>query len=782
MSKYIGASVKRKEDGRFITGRGRYTDDIVLPNMTHASIVRSPHAHAKIKSINVEQAKAQPGVVAIFTGKDMEADGVGSVPNGWQIGEDMKEPPHPPLAVGKVRHVGDGVAVVIAEDRYAAKDAAELVEVDYEMLPAVTDAAKAIEKGAPAVHDEASDNVSFVWELGDKDAADSALKSPHHTTKLEIVNQRLIANAIEPRSAIGDYDAGRDELTLYTSSQNPHLIRLLLCAFVLGIPEHKVRVISPDVGGGFGSKIFHYPEEIIMSWATRKIGRPIKWTAERSESYLTDAHGRDHHTTAEMGFDKDGNILGLRVNTVANLGAYLSTFSGGVPTWLYGTLLAGQYKTKNIYVQVTGVFTNTTPVDAYRGAGRPEATYVLERLMDTAAREMNMDPAELRRKNFIPPDAFPYETPVVMQYDSGNYEPALDKALQMSNYTKLREEQKKARDQGRLLGIGFSTYIEACGIAPSKIAGAIGIRAGLYEGASVRVHPTGKVMVYTGSHSHGQGHETTFAQVAADGLGISIDDVEVVHGDTAQIPFGMGTYGSRSIAVGGNAIFKAIEKIKEKAKKIAAHKLEASADDLEFADGSWTVKGTDKSVAFADIALTAYVPHDYPEDLEPGLEDNAFWDPKNFTFPFGTHICCVEVDPDTGKVKILKYVAVDDVGNVINPMIVDGQLHGGIAQGAGQALWEEAVYDDSGQLVTGTMMDYAVPKADDLPLFEIDRTTTPCPDNPLGVKGTGEAGTIASTACVANAVIDAVAHLGVKDLQMPLTPQRVWNAIHGIGN
>ncbi|MCH8872150.1 xanthine dehydrogenase family protein molybdopterin-binding subunit, partial [candidate division KSB1 bacterium] len=642
MSKYIGASVKRKEDGRFITGRGRYTDDIVLPNITHAYIVRSPHGHAKIQSINVDQAKTQPGVVAIFTGKDMEADGVGSVPNGWQIGEDMKEPPHPPLAVGKVRHVGDGVAVVIAEDRYAAKDAAEIVEVDYEILPAVTDGAKAIEKGAPALHDEAPDNVSFVWELGDKDAADNALKNPHHTTKLEIVNQRLIANAIEPRSAIGDYDAGRDELTLYTSSQNPHLIRLLMCAFVLGIPEHKVRIISPDVGGGFGSKIFHYPEEIIMSWATRKIERPIKWTAERSESYLTDAHGRDHHTTAEMGFDKDGNILGLRVNTVANLGAYLSTLAGGIPTWLYGTLLAGQYKTKSIYVQVTGVFTNTTPVDAYRGAGRPEATYVIERLMDTAAREMNMDPAELRRKNFIAPDAFPYQTPVVMQYDSGNYEPALDKALQMINYKKLREEQKKARDQGRLLGIGFSAYIEACGIAPSKVAGAIGLRAGLYEGASVRVHPTGKVMVYTGSHSHGQGHETTFAQVAADGFGISIDDVEVVHGDTAQIPFGMGTYGSRSIAVGGNAIYKAIEKIKEKAKKIAAHKLEASADDLEFADGSWTVKGTDKSVTFTEVALIAYVPHDYPEDLEPGLEDNAFWDPKNFTFPAGCHICEVE--------------------------------------------------------------------------------------------------------------------------------------------
>ncbi|MCZ6820728.1 MAG: molybdopterin-dependent oxidoreductase, partial [Calditrichaeota bacterium] len=604
-------------------------------------------------------------------------------------------------------------------------------------------------------------------------------KNAHHITKLEIINQRLIANAMEPRAAIGDYDVGKDELTLYTSSQNPHLIRLLMCAFVLAIPEHKVRVISPDVGGGFGSKIFHYADEIIVSWATRKIGRPVKWTAERSESYMTDAQGRDHHTTAEMALDKDGNILGLRVATIANLGAYLSTLAAGIPTWLYGTLLAGQYKTPAIYVHVTGVFTNTTPVDAYRGAGRPEATYVVERLVDTAARELNMDPVELRKKNFLSPDVFPYETPVVLTYDSGNYVGAMEKALAMVDYTKLREEQKKARDQGRLLGVGISSYIEACGIAPSKVAGAIGVRAGLYEAASVRVHPTGKVTVFTGSHSNGQGHETTFAQIVADGFGISIDDVDVVHGDTAQIPFGMGTYGSRSLAVGGSAIYQAIEKIKAKAIKIAAHKLEASEDDLEFADGQWTVKGTDKSVGFADVALTAYVPHDYPEDLEPGLEENAFWDPKNFTFPFGTHICLVEVESDTGKVKILRYLAVDDVGNVINPMIVDGQIHGGVAQGAGQVLWEGAVYDDSGQLVTGSFMDYAIPKADDLPFIEVGRTTTPCPDNPLGVKGAGEAGTIAATACIANAVIDAVAHLGVKDIPMPMTPERVWNAIQG---
>ena len=776
MSKYIGVSVKRKEDERFVAGKGRYTDDIVLPNMTYAHIVRSPHAHAKLTSINVDKAKAHPGVVAVFTGKDMQDDGVASVPNGWGLGDDMREPPHPPLAVGKVRHVGDGVAVVIAEDRYIVKDAAELVEVDYEVLPAVTDGARAIEPGAPAVHDEAPDNISFKWELGDQAATEEAFKNAHHITKLEFINQRLIANAMEPRAAIGDYDVGKDELTLYTSSQNPHLIRLLMCAFVLAIPEHKVRVISPDVGGGFGSKIFHYADEIIVSWATRKIGRPVKWTAERSESYMTDAQGRDHHTTAEMALDKDGNILGLRVATIANLGAYLSTLAAGIPTWLYGTLLAGQYKTPAIYVHVTGVFTNTTPVDAYRGAGRPEATYVVERLVDTAARELNMDPVELRKKNFLSPDVFPYETPVVLTYDSGNYVGAMEKALAMVDYTKLREEQKKARDQGRLLGVGISSYIEACGIAPSKVAGAIGVRAGLYEAASVRVHPTGKVQIYTGVHSHGQGHETTFAQLVAHHLQIPMEDVELVHGDTAQIPFGMGTYGSRSLAVGGSAIYKAVEKVLNKARKIAAYKLEAAEEDLEYVEGSFTVKGTDRSVSFGEVVFTAYVPHDYPiEELEPGMEFNAFYDPKNFTFPFGTHICAVEIDPETGVVEILRYVAVDDVGEVINPMIVDGQVHGGIAHGIGQALFEEAVYNEDGQLLTGSYMDYTMPRAADLPMFEVDRTVTPCPHNPLGAKGAGETGTIAATPCIVNAVCDAV---GARDIQMPMTPERVWRAIH----
>jgi len=778
MTGYIGNSVKRVEDQRFLTGKGRYTDDIVLPNMTHACIVRSPYAHARLRSVDVDAACAHPGVVAVFTGQNMRGDGINSLPAGWQIGDDMKEPPHYPLAVDKVRHVGDGVAVVIAESRTAARDAAELVAVDYEPLPAVVDAAEALQDGAPRVHDDTSDNLAFHWELGDKAATDAALAGAHHVTTYEFVNQRLIPNAIEPRSAIGDYNGATDNLTLYTSSQNPHLIRLLLCAFVTGLPEHKVRVVSPDVGGGFGSKIFHYPEEVICAWATRKVGRPVKWTAERSESFMTDAQGRDHITKAEMGFDADGKLVALRVDTTANMGAYLSTFAPAVPTYLYGTLLAGQYTTPNIYVHVNGVFTNTVPVDALRGAGRPEAAYLVERTMSLAAQEMGMDPAELRRKNMIPADQFPYQTPVALQYDSGNYEAALDKALAMVDYPALRRQQQQARAEGRFLGIGFSSYIEACGIAPSRVVGALGARAGLYDSGMIRVHPTGKVEVFTGVHSHGQGHETTFAQLVAHHLQIPMEDVEVVHGDTSRIPFGMGTYGSRSLAVGGSALYKAMQKVLDKARKFAAHTLEAAEEDLEYTNGRFTVKGTDRSVGFGDVALTAYIPHDYPEDMEPGLEFNAFYDPANFTYPFGTHISVVEVDPGTGLVEILRYVAVDDVGNVINPMIVDGQVHGGIAHGIGQALFEGAVYDEDGQLLTGTYMDYTMPRAEDFPMFEVDRTVTPCPHNPLGAKGAGEAGTIAATACVANAVCDALAPLGVRDIRMPMTPERVWRAIN----
>ncbi|RMH83123.1 MAG: xanthine dehydrogenase family protein molybdopterin-binding subunit [Calditrichaeota bacterium] len=785
MGNYIGKSVKRVEDKRFVTGRGRYTDDIVLPNITYAYIIRSPYAHARIKKIDASQALATPGVVAVFTGEDIAKAGINGVPCGWAVnfknGDPMKEPPHPLLAIDKVRYVGDAVAVVIAEDRATAKDAAELVNVEYEELPAVADAAKALEEGVPLVHDDVPNNICYDWEIGDKAATDEAFAKADHVTTLEIINQRLIPNAIEPRCAIGDYNPATDKYTLYTSSQNPHVIRLLMCAFVLGIPEHKVRVVSPDVGGGFGSKIFHYIEEALVTWCSRQIGRPVKWTAERSESFLTDAHGRDHHTKAEMAFDKDGKILGLRVNTIANLGAYLSTFAPCVPTYLYGTLLQGLYTTPAIHCEVTAVFTHTTPVDAYRGAGRPEATYLLERLMDTAARELNMDPAELRRKNFIPPfdgvNQPGYQTQVALQYDSGNYEGVLNKALELIDYANLRKEQEEARKQGRYIGIGFSTYIEACGIAPSAVVGALGARAGLYESAQVRVQPTGKVTVYVGSHAHGQGHETTFAQIVADKLGVPLEDVEVIHGDTDEVPFGMGTYGSRSLAVGGSALMRSLEKVIEKGAKIAAHKLEASEQDLEFANGKWTVKGTDKSIAFGDVALTAYVPHDYPEGVEPGLEFSSFYDPANFTFPFGAHIAVVEVDPDTGKVKLLRYVACDDVGNIINPMIVDGQVHGGLAQGIGQALLEGAIYDENGQLLNGSYLDYALPRADDLPMFETARQVTPCPHNPLGVKGAGETGTIGSTPAIVNAVIDALAPLGVKDIQMPLTPERVWKAI-----
>jgi aerobic carbon-monoxide dehydrogenase large subunit len=787
MCSLIGQAVKRVEDKRFITGKGKYTDDIVLPNMTYAYIIRSPYAHAKILKVDTSQALAMEGVVAIFTGEDIAKAGIGGVPCGWQVnfntGETMKEPPHPLLVKDKVLHVGDSVAVVIAESRALAKDAAEMVEIDYEELPCVTDPQKAIQKGAPVVHDIAPDNKCFVWELGDRNKTDDHIAKSHHVTTLEFVNQRMAPNAIEPRAAIGDYDESNDRYTLYTSSQNPHLIRLLMCAFVLGLPEHKVRVVAPDVGGGFGSKIFHYTEEALVIWASKQIGRPIKWVAERSESFITDAHGRDHVTKAEMGFDKDGKIMALRVRTAANLGAYLSTFSTAVPTYLHGTLLQGLYTTPAIHVEVTGTFTHTNAVDAYRGAGRPEATYLLERLVETGAKELGIDPAELRFKNFIPPfdgvNQPGYQTQVALQYDSGNYHAVLERALEMVDYQNFRKEQAEARKKGKYLGIGFSTYIEACGIAPSAVVGSLGARAGLFESAQVRIQPTGKVSVYTGSHSHGQGHETTFAQVVADKFGISMSDVEIVHGDSDAVAFGMGTYGSRSLAVGGSAIVKSIEKVLEKGAKIAAHKLEASVNDLEYKGGKWTVKGTDKSIGFGDIALTAYVPHDYPQGLEPGLDFSSFYDPANFTYPYGTHIAVVEVDIETGKVTLKRFVACDDVGNVINPMIVDGQIHGGVVQGIGQALFEEAVYDDNGQLLTGSYMDYTMPRADDLPMFEVDRKVTPCPHNPLGVKGAGEAGTIGSAPAVVNAVLDALSPFNIKDMNMPLTPQKVWKAING---
>src|SRR5438132_1156920 len=678
-TRLFGAPEKRREDPRFITGRGQYVDDVKLPGMTHAAFVRSPHAHARLKRVDAAPARAVPGVVAVYTALDLK---VGALPCGWML-PNIKVPPRPALASGKVRYVGEPVAVVVGETAYAAKDGAEAVRVEYEALPGVSDPRKAHDKGAPQLFDDIPQNQCFYWTIGDKTA-------------------------------------------------------------------------------------------------TEALARPVKWTAERRESFLNDAHGRDHVTEVEMAFDRGGKITGLRVKTHANLGAYLSTFAPLIPSYLYGPLLSGVYRIPAIFCEVWGMLTTTAPVDAYRGAGRPEATYLLERTMDRAADDLGVDPAELRRQNLILPftSGTPYQTPVAFAYDSGNYEPALDRALELSGYAKARREQEEGRKRGRYIGIGVSTYIEACGPAPSAVAGSLGAGAGLWESGLVRVHPTGAVTVYTGSHSHGQGHETTFAQLVADQLGIPMAQVEIVHGDTAQIPFGMGTYGSRSACVGGSAILMSLDKVKAKGRKIAAHLLEANEQDLVFEGGKWSVKGSPgKAKTWGEVSLMAYLAHNLPQGMEPGLEATSFFDPPNFTFPFGAHVAVVEVDAETGQTKLLKYVAVDDVGRVINPMIVDGMVHGGIAQGVGQALWEHGVYSDDGQLLAATMMDYALPKADQLPSYETERTVTPSPVNPLGIKGAGETGTIAATPTVANAVIDALAPFGVAHIDMPLTPDKIWKAV-----
>lgn len=775
---HIGEAVRRKEDYRFLTGAGQYTDDITQANQSYAVFVRSPHAHAAITGIDTAAARAMPGVVAVFTGADIDGK-MGGLPCGWLItstdGTPMKEPPHPILAIGKARYVGDAVAMVVADSLQQAKDAAEAVSVDYDVLPAVIDMREAAQ--GPAIHDAAPDNHCYKWAIGDKGQVDAAFAQAAHVTRIDLTNNRLVPNAMEPRAAIGSYNRANDEYTLHVSNQNPHVERLLMTAFVLGLPEHKVRVIAPDVGGGFGSKIFLYAEDVALTWAARQINRSIKWTCERSESFLTDAHGRDHISHAEMAMDQDGKFLAMRVHTHANMGAYLSTFSSAVPTILYATLLAGQYTCPQIYVEVDAWFTNTTPVDAYRGAGRPEATYLLERLVSRCGWDMGLGQDEIRKRNFI--SNWPYQTPVALQYDVGDYLGAMNKAQQLADVDGFAQRKAASAARGLQRGIGYSAYIEACGIAPSNIAGALGARAGLFECGEVRVHPTGSVTVFTGSHSHGQGHETTFAQVVAARLGIAVEAVDVVHGDTGRVPFGMGTYGSRSISVGGAAIMRALDKIETKAKKIAAHLMEASDADVEFANGEFTVKGTDKKVTFGQVALTAYVPHNYPLDkLEPGLNETAFYDPTNFTFPAGTYICEVEVDPATGQVRVDRFTAVDDFGTIINPMIVEGQVHGGIVQGIGQALLENCVYDkESGQLLTGSFMDYAMPRADDFPEFKIDTICTPCTHNPLGTKGCGEAGAIGSPPAVINAVLDALHPLGVKDFDMPASPGRVWEAI-----
>ena len=775
----IGARSIRREDNRFLRGKGKYTDDINVLGQAYAHILRSPHAHATINNIDTSGVDMD-GVLAIMTAADFEA--YGGIPCGWQItgkdGSVMAEPKHPILAEGKARHVGDPVAVVVAQSRAGARAAAEQVSVDYDVLDAVVNMTAAIDNPKTLVHDDAAGNLCYDWELGDKAAVDAAFAGAKHVAKLDLVNNRLVANAMEPRAAIGDYDSSTGEHTLHTTSQNPHLIRLLMGAFVLSIPEHKLRVVSPDVGGGFGSKIFHYAEEAIVTVAAHKLGCPVKWTADRSESFMSDAHGRDHITTAELAMDGEGKFLGLRVATLANMGAYLSTFAPAVPTWLHATLFAGQYATPAIYSEVKAVFTNTVPVDAYRGAGRPEASFMLERLVDIAAREIDVDPVELRRRNFIKTDQYPYDTPVALTYDTGDYGASMDQATKAADYAGFAARRAEAASRGKLRGIGVAAYIEACGIAPSNVAGALGARAGLYEAATVRVNPTGSVSVFCGTHSHGQGHATTFAQVVADMLGIPEENIDVVEGDTSRIPFGMGTYGSRSLAVGGSAIVKATDKIIAKGKKIAAHLMEASVDDVVFEDGSFKVAGTDKATAFGDVALTAYVPHNYPlEELEPGLEETAFYDPKNFTYPAGSYICEVEIDPATGTVELASFHASDDFGNIINPMIVEGQVHGGLVQGIGQALMEHCVYDGDGQLVSGSLLDYCMPRADDVPFFSVDTTVTPCTHNPLGAKGCGEAGAIGAPPAVINAIINAIDSPAVSHIDMPATPERVWQAL-----
>ena len=780
----IGASSKRREDIRFLTGEGNYTDDINLNGQAYVFFLRSDIAHGTLNSVDTSAAESMPGVVKIFTGVDFEA--VGSIPCGWQVtdkhGEVMQEPRHPVLAHGKVRHVGEPIAAVVAESLSEARDAAEAIVLDISELPAVIDMKEAVKEGAPKVHDDLTSNLCYDWGFVEenKGAVDQAFKDAHHVTTLELVNNRLVANPMEPRVAVGDYARGTGDHTLYTTSQNPHVIRLLMGAFVLGIPEHKLRVVAPDVGGGFGTKIFHYQEEAFCTFAAKACNRPVKWTSTRSEAFMSDAHGRDHVTKIEMALDKDNNFTALRTDTYANMGAYLSTFAPSVPTWLHGTLMAGNYKTPLIYVNVKAVFTNTVPVDAYRGAGRPEATYQLERLVDKCAHELGVDPIALRRQNFI--TEFPYATPVAVEYDTGDYVATMDKLEEISDIAGFAARRKASEAKGKLRGFGVNCYIEACGIAPSNLVGQLGARAGLYESATVRVNATGGLVVMTGSHSHGQGHETAFPQVIAEMIGIPEDMIEIVHGDTANTPMGMGTYGSRSLAVGGSAMVRATEKIIAKAKKIASHLLEASEGDIELKDGAFSVAGTDKSVAWGDVTLAAYVPHNYPlEDIEPGLEETAFYDPSNFTYPSGAYACEVELDPETGHVTIERFSAADDFGNIVNPMIVTGQVHGGLAQGIGQALMENCTYDSDGQLLSASYMDYAMPRASDLPFYTVDHSCqTPCTHNPLGVKGCGEAGAIGSPPAVVNAVLDAMRSGGkdVGHIDMPVTPSRVWAAMN----
>ncbi len=780
VTRLFGASIKRREDPRLIRGTAAYTDDLALPGMAYAEIVRSPHAHARIARIDTGAARRHPGVVAVFTGRDL-AGRLNPIPTAWLIpNSDLKTPPHPALAVDTVRYAGDGVAVVVAEDRYAARDAAQLVHVEYEPLPAVVDQVAAAGRDAPQIHAEAPGNLAFRWAVrgGDPDQAFAAAQRDGIVVSQRFVNQRLIPNAMETRSVLARYNPGSGDLTVWYTTQNPHIARFLM-SVVTGIPEQKIRIIAPEVGGGFGSKIPFYPDEAIVAFCARALGRPVKWTEDRRENYLATIHGRDHITDLEVAARTDGTVTAIRGRTWANLGAYLSTAAPGVPTILHGLMLTGCYAIPHLSYEVQGVFTNTAPVDAYRGAGRPEATYLIERMMDLVAARAGLDPADVRRRNFIPPERFPYTTASGLQYDSGNYAPALDRALELVGYQRLREVQQQGPKGARYLGIGLSTYTEICGMGPSAVVGSTGFQGGLWESATVRLHPTGKATVLTGTSPHGQGEETTFAQIVADELGLPINDIEVVHGDTGAASMGWGTYGSRTTVVGGAAIAIAARRVRDKATKIAAHLLEASEGDLVFDQGRFYVRGSpDRARTIQEVTLQAYLAWNLPAGVEPSLEASAYYDPPNFTFPFGAHVAVVKVDAETGEVELRRYVAVDDCGRVINPLIVDGQVHGGLVQGIAQALWEGAAYSPEGQLLTGSMAEYPVPRARMFPTFVTGRTETPSPHNPLGVKGVGETGTIASTPAIVNAIADALRPFGITHLDMPLTPERIWTAIH----
>ncbi|MCH7740273.1 MAG: molybdopterin-dependent oxidoreductase [Chloroflexi bacterium] len=778
MAVQIGDSVRRKEDPRLITGNGTYVDDVVLPGLLHLSIVRSPYAHAKIKRIDVSAATNTPGVVAAFTAADL-AGQLGSLPLGWVV-EGTKQPDHPPLAIDTVRYVGDAVAVIVAEEKAIAADAAELVNVDYEELPVVVDAEEAQKPDAPQLHEEAPGNVAFEWEVNGGDW-DAAAREAEVVVKQKIINQRLIPNAMETRGVVADYNPGTDQITMWTSTQIPHLVRLLFC-LATGHPESRLRVIAPEVGGAFGSKLYLYAEEVITGIVAKQLGRPVKWIEGRQENYQATTHGRDHITYAEIIGNRDGKILGLRCTVHANVGGYLSTFAPLIPTIYFGLMLTGVYNIPAIGCKTFGVFTNTTPVDAYRGAGRPEATYLVERMVDLFAQEIKRDPVAVRRKNLIKPFKRGHEVPTGVMYDTGNYRGTLNKALEMFDYRGFRKEQRAARREGRLLGVGFSCYVEISGAAPSAVAASLGAGAGLWESNTVRVHPTGSVTIYIGTSPHGQGHETSFAQIASAELGIDIDDIEVLHGDTDRQQFGTGTFGSRSIAVGGGALSMSLKKVVAKAKKIAAHQLGVSDSQVELVNGNFIVEDIpERSMGFAAVAGEAYHARDLPRGMEPGLEATSFFDPENFTWPFGCHIAVVEIDQDTGDVKLTRYIGVDDVGNIINPMILAGMVHGGAAQGIGQALWERAVYSDDGQLLTGSMLDYAVPNSINLPNFELGHTVTPTPVNPLGAKGAGETGTIAATPAIVNACVDALKHIGVTHIDMPVTSEKVWRLLDAAG-